>query len=248
MLNRRTERLAQIIVFVLIMELLMFLIPKLMIEPSKSDIFSYIKLALTYLCGISYCYIRVRNSVFRRKINKYYNQKNYDVAINLLDRTIKGHPRIPWLRMQRGIIFGLSGKFDSFWEEFDLIYNHKPFCKKKYYKFYLPFIAMSDGLDFINNTSTKMKLTPTVNGEPVEKYLKPPFLHIYKAIQAYQNNDMKSAVYYAELFCNEDSEFFKLVSSFILMKAYENLGEMEKSVSYKNINMSNPINPNRYNK
>ena len=242
MLNRRTERLAQIIVFVLIMELLMFLIPKLMIEPSKSDIFSYIKLALTYLCGISYCYIRVRNSVFRRKINKYCNRKNYDVAINLLDRTIKGQSRIPWLRIQRGIIFGLSGKFDSFWEEFDLIYNHKPFCKKKYYKFYLPFIAMSDGLDFINNTSAKMKLSHQVKGRPIEKYLKPPFIHIHKAIEAYQNNDMENTVYHASWLYNEDSEFLKLFSSFILMNAYESLGEMEKSIIYKDMYVLNPIN------
>lgn len=242
MLNRRTERLAQIIVFVLIMELLMFLIPKLMIEPSEPDISSYIGPALIFSYGIIYCYIRVRNSVFRRKINKYCNRKNYDEVINLLNKTIKGHPRILWLRIQRGIIFGLSGKFDSFWEEFDLIYNHKPFCKKKYYKFYLPFIAMSDGLDFINNTCAKMKLSHQVKGRSIEKYLKPPFIHIHKAIEAYQNNNMENTVYHASWLYNEDSEFFKLVSSFLLMKAYENLGEMEKSIIYKDMYVSNPIN------
>lgn len=246
MLNRRTERLAQIIVFVLIMELLMFLIPKLTTEPSKPDIFSYIKLALTYLCGISYCYIRVRNTVFRRKINKYCNRKNYDATINLLNRTIKEQSRIPWLRIQRGIIFGLSGKFDSFREEFNLIYNHEPFCKKRYYKFYLSFIAMSDGLDFINNTFVKMKLPSHINGKPIEKYLKPPFIHIHKAIQAYQNNDMENTIYHASWVYNEDSEFFKLFSSFILMNAYESLGEMEKSIIYKNMYMSNPINSSEF--
>ncbi len=246
MLNRRTERLIQIIVFVLIIQLLMVFIPKLMIEPAKPDISSCIGAALIFLCGISYCYIRIRNAFFLHKINKYSNRKNYDATINLLNKTIKGHPRIPWLRIQRGIIFGLSGKFDSFREEFNLIYNHEPFCKKRYYKFYLSFIAMSDGLDFINNTSVKMKLPSHINGKPIEKYLKPPFIHIHKAIQAYQNNDMENTIYHASWVYNEDSEFFKLFSSFILMNAYESLGEMEKSIIYKNMYMSNPINSSEF--
>lgn len=246
MLNKKADKAILVILFVIILELLAYFI-RVPSNPTLIVKWTYIAAAIIISRGLFYCYLRVRNKIFYCKLSEYCNQNDYDGAINLLDKAIAGQPKITWLRMQRCILFGTSGKIDSFWAEFNLIYNHEPFCKKNN-GFYLSLIAMSDGLDFINNTSTKMKLTPTVNGEPVEKYLKPPFLHIYKAIQAYQNNDMKSAVYYAELFCNEDSEFFKLFSSFLLMKAYENLGKMEKSVTYKNMYMSNPINPNRYNK
>lgn len=245
MLNRRIERLIEIILFVFIIVLLAIFVPESS-NSVKTNIFFYIFTAMIFSCGIFCCYLRIRNSIFRHKINKYCNQKNYDAAISLLDRTIKGQSGITWLRIQRGIIFGLSGKFDNFWKEFGLIYNHKPFCKKKLYKCYLPFIVISDGLDFIDNTSAKMKLSQQVNGKSIEKYLKPPFLHIYKAIHAYQNNDIKNAVYHASWLYNEKSDFLKLFSSFLLMNSYKKLGEMEKFILYKNMYLSNPIKTSEF--
>lgn len=57
---------------------------------------------------------------------------------------------------------------------------------------------------------------------------------------------MENTVYHASWLYNEDSEFFKLFSSFILMNAYESLGEMEKSIIYKNMYMPNPINSSEF--
>lgn len=245
MLNRKADIAILTILFVTIFELLAYFNP-VSGEPTLTVKWTYITAAMIISYGLFYCYVRVRNTMFCRKLSEYCNQKNYAEAINLLDRAITKQPKITWLRIQRGIIFGISGKFDSFWAEFNLIYNHEPFSKKNNI-FYLSLIAISDGLDFINNTSAKIKLTQAVNGLSVEKYLPAPLLHIYKAIQAYQKNDMKSAVNYAELLCNEDLEFFKLFSSFLLMKAYEKLGEIEKSDICKSIYISNPINFNKYN-
>ncbi|MCI9127245.1 MAG: hypothetical protein HFG28_08615 [Eubacterium sp.] len=247
MLNRKADNVMLAILFLIILELLAYFIP----VPSESTQIvklTYCVAATIISRGLFYCYLRVRNKIFYRKLNEYCNQNDYDGAINLLNKAVAGHPKNPWIRMQRDIFWATHGEFDRYWAEYNLIYNRKPFCKKKYFQFYLLFVVIGDGLDFINDTSTKMKLTTIVDGKPIEKYLILPFIHIHKAIQAYQNNDMKSAVYYAGLLCNERNAFLNLFSSFLLMKAYENLGEMEKSVTYKTMYLSNPINPNRYNK
>lgn len=210
-------------------------------EPLRIVKWAYFIPAMGLSYGMYYYYIKIRNIYFNNKLTEYYSQKKYEEAISLLDKAIKNQPQIAWMRMHRAVLFGLSGKFDNFWTEFSLIYNKEPFCKNNEINYY-PILAISDALDFINNTSTKMRLSETGYVEMVEEYLESSYLYIHKAIFAYQNNDMQSVVRYCELLCDEESNFRKLFSTFILMKVYENLGQMDKSDNYRKLYMSNPLN------
>ena len=182
---------------------------------------------------VIYCIQKIMSGYLKYRIKKYYCNSEYENIIALLDKAIEIDYNNKCLQMQKIIILGLIGRYNEFEKKVELIYNNKPFCKKKYAKLYLKILAVYNGIAFMNNASDKFIIAKIMEKKDEKKYLGSPYKFIGYTIDAYQRGNWEKALYYASWLYNEKGEFFRLFSSYMLMNIYKRMDVQEKFIIYE---------------
>ncbi len=94
-------------------------------------------------------------------------------------------------------------------------------------------IAIGDALRFMENEQQEIRLTKMFDSKFIEKYLNKPRFYMIKSIEAYQNNDVENAISYGKMLREEEAKLYQLFSSFIMMKSYERMCDVDKFNYYE---------------
>mgnify|MGYP004602501103 CR=1 FL=1 len=225
MIGRKVNRIIKVVIFLVILELMAFLIP----VPKKITPFIqmiYIIFAGVISYGIYYLVYKYMIHSLKNRVNEAINRNDYDNAIKILENAVYKRPEILWIRMERAIFYGISGKLDRFWAEYNIMYKREPFCKKDNY--YYNLIAIGDVLNFMNDTSTEIKLTKEYDSERIESNLNETILCMVRLMQSYQKDDMETVNHCVKLLEKQETWLSNEFLSFILTKTNERILEEKK--------------------
>jgi len=189
---------------------------------------------LLYLVFIRYR--RIRNNRFVHKLYSLIYQNNYETAFALIRQTIKRQPKAFWLRIELAILSGLAGDVESFLKQKEELCAEEWFWKSgnRY-----SLLVLCDAINLLLG-SKYLELYKSNREEATPDKHLGAFHWLFAMSQTYYEGEYDSAIKFAKEFVGlpkdfepTKSDFFRLLTSFIMYRSYEALGDEEQSTRYR---------------
>lgn len=232
MINNKLEKICLVVFFVL----LCIPVPNDMPIYFKNLLYFVILIVSIIMYNI---YIKLRNKIFMKKINKQVVNHSYKTAIAIYDKAIKHQPKLYWLQINRTILQGLNGDFFNFYTNFNNYIQNENFIIQPVFA---TLVIVKDVINILLGHEYDFTSKQIVSNSIYKNYISTNDLNLHLTCETYITNNNEEAIKYAELLLDsQNNAFSSYFASFILSKVYEKNNNNNLAKKYKDMLQDNPL-------
>jgi hypothetical protein len=209
--------------------------------PENLAFYEYYPIAIITLIislGVFGIYLRIRNSFFQKRINNLISNHQSDIAKDMVERAIKGHPKTRWLQIEKALLFGYSGNTANFYSSYDVLMHSQKHQKNP---MFFQLLVMKIAIDMVLKKSYNPIESKYIQSKNWGKYVILRYEDVFQAVKCFEEKDYKQAIFFANRLQDTKTNFFKYIGSFILCNSYKAIGELEMSETYRKTLCANEL-------